>query len=532
MISATDILKRQQSAQAIKTSWDNEYREVFYYCMPARDGYEKALSGESIGPGFQDRREHLYSSIGEQSASEFVNTMQEVLCPPQQNWVDLEGGIYWKEDEREEVNAELEKLADIANEYKNLSGFDTAFSEFCYDLFAGTACMLVLQGEIENEPIIFRAIPLREYSIEEGANGDVRWVFRRYELKKEALAENWKELRGMEFTPEESCKTMAIVECTYYDFKEGIWYYVVIDEKEKKELLRREYDTNPFIVLRWNKCAGEYYGRGVGLTALNDIKTLNLIKEYSLRSLAFNLPPLLAQEDAMLDVDGLQLTPLSINIVPSTTTSLVPLPLTPTNPNLEQYKITELQMEIKRNTFGNTLPNEGNRQLTATEVNYRRMELQRTLNSVFGRLISEFQIPLVRRIFDVLKTTKRIKEDFPVTKINNIIYKVKINSPISRALQVNEAQAMMAGVSYMVQLDPTGQLLYQFLRVNKFGIDLLHMMGLSSKYVNTVAEVEESQQQQAQAQAQQAQMQMQMQAGLERNKAMSKAEADIISNGQ
>jgi hypothetical protein len=525
------IIKRYHTAQNIKYSWDNKYKEVFEYCIPARDGYQKAMAGEQIDPSFQDRREHLYSSIGEQSASEFVNTMQEVLCPPQQSWIDLEAGYLFPEDEREDVNTELAKLCTLANEFKNISNFDTAFSEFCYDAFAGTACMSVLPGDTEYDPIIFRAIPLREYCIEEGANGDVRWVFRRYELKKELVKEQWRELKNMEVTADDACKEMFIIECTYYDASIGRWIYKVIDEKSKEELLSREYETSPFIVLRWNKCAGEPYGRGVGITALNDLKTLNLIKEFGLRSLAYNLPPLMVQEDAMLDVDGLEMTPLSLNVVPNTQTSIVPLAITPTNPNIEQYKVQELQMDIKRNTFGNTLPNEGNKQLTATEVNYRRMELQRALNSVFGRLIGEFQLPLVRRIFDILKETKRIKRDFSVLDINGLIYKVKVNTPISRALQVNEAQAIMGGVQYLIQLDPTGETLYKLLKVNKLGIHLLATMGLSSEYINTLKEVEQAEMEQVQAQQAMQQQQAQMQVQTKNAEAMGKAEAEIIKEG-
>ena len=195
-LTASEVSKRYNAAYTIKSSWDTEYREIFEYTMPARDGYDKAVAGERIDGQFQDRRENLYSSIGEQSANDFVNTMQEVLAPPMSNWIALEAGMRFEEDKRGEVNDELSKITAHANEYKNNSTFDMAFSEFCYDLFAGTACMLVLPGT-PKKPLLFKAIQIREYCIEEGANGEVRGVFRKYDMKRELVPTQWPELKGM-----------------------------------------------------------------------------------------------------------------------------------------------------------------------------------------------------------------------------------------------------------------------------------------------------------------------------------------------
>jgi hypothetical protein len=140
----------------------------------------------------------------------------------------------------------------------------------------------------------------------------------------------------------------------------------------------------------------------------------------------------------------------------------------------------------------------------------------------------EFQLQLVRRIFDVLRETKKINKQFPILKINNIVYKVKVNTPIARALQVNESQSIMGGVSYLIQLDPTGQTLYKLLKVNKLGIHLLASMGLSPKFINTLAEVEEAEQGQAQAAMQAQQAAVQGQQAIDSNKAMVGAEAEII----
>lgn len=527
--SIEQLLESYSKANSIKSTWDSQYRDIFEYCMPARDGYQKAVQGEKIDQNFQDRRERLFSSLGEQSANEFVNTMQEVLCPPMSKWISVEAGRAFKEEDRGKINEQLDKLCELANEYKNNSYFDLAFTEFCFDVFAGTGCMLVLPGTPLN-PIVFKAIPLREYCLEEGANGEVCKVFRAYSLRRELLSTQWKEVKKQKLTEEQAKKDANLIECTYYDNDLYIYHYVVIDRDTKEELVHREHQTNPFVVLRWNKCAGEPYGRGVGMTALNDIKTLNLIKEYSLRNFAFNIPPLLVQEDAMLDVESLTLTPFSLNVVPNTQTSIVPLQIS-TDHNIESYKVQDLTMEIKRNTYGNTLPNEGNRQITATEINQRTSELRRSLSSVFGRLIAEFQIPLVRRIFDILVDTKIVKEQFEVKSIDGITFRVNINTPISRQLQSGEAQSIMAAVGTLLQIDPTGQTASSLLKLNEIGVHMMKLLGVPVRFINSLEQVETKQSQQAQQQAALQQGAIQADVDAANAKELGKAEAQVLKEG-
>jgi len=526
-LTASEVSNRYSNAYSIKSSWDTEYRDIFEYTMPARDGYQKAVAGESIDPNYQDRRENLFSSIGEQAANDFVNTMQEVLAPPMSKWIALEAGMRFEEEQRGKVNDELAKMTDHANEYKNNSAFDMAFSEFCYDLFAGTACLLVLPGTPRN-PLLFKAIPTREYCIEEGVNAEVRGVFRKYELKRELLSAQWPELKGMEVAEDQKEDKVTIIESTWFDYDLNVYHYQVVDEKEKNELIHREYKTNPFIVLRWNKCAGEAYGRGPGMTAINDIKTLNLFKYYSMRVLAFAIPPLLAREDDMIDVDSFELAPLAINVVPDPHDSVVPMNFN-TNVNLEQYKSAELEMQIKKDTYSSTLPNEGNRDLTATEVRQRIMEMRKSLNSVFGRLLAEFQIPLVRRIIDVLTDTnvmgEEFREKFDLDDIDGLKYKVNIVTPIGKLLKHEQAQAMLAAAATLMQFDPTGRLYDKWVKEEKMIPTFLKDTGLPADMVNTAEEAEKKAQGQAQSDQAQAQQAAQMDVEAANQKEMGKVVA-------
>ena len=123
-----------------KGKWDNLYKEVFEYMMPARD-IEKS-------PG-DDVENRIFSSIGEQSSDRFVDRVQNILTPVNVDWIKFEAGYMLKKQNEggvTDVNKELDKIAGICNVFKNTSNFDVAATEFYYDLIAGTACLLVLEG--------------------------------------------------------------------------------------------------------------------------------------------------------------------------------------------------------------------------------------------------------------------------------------------------------------------------------------------------------------------------------------------------
>jgi hypothetical protein len=67
--------------------------------------------------------------------------------------------------------------------------------------------------------------------------------------------------------------------------------------------------------------------------------------------------------------------------------------------------------------------------MTATEVAERMADLSRQIGSSFGRLQSEFVIPLLRRVIRILKDQGRI--ELPV--INGREVKVNAVSPLARA---------------------------------------------------------------------------------------------------
>ena len=83
-------------------------------------------------------------------------------------------------------------------------------------------------------------------------------------------------------------KEVEFNEVTYFDEKDKVWRYEVVYNKESR-IVEREFESNPWVIVRWSKIAGEVFGRGPLLQALPDLKMLNKGKELAIRSAQLNI---------------------------------------------------------------------------------------------------------------------------------------------------------------------------------------------------------------------------------------------------
>jgi hypothetical protein len=344
------VFDRYSIALGIKSPWETLYREVFRYFMPDRDGWNKEKNDTP-------QRQGIYSSLGEECAGEFVNTMQEIMFPPNSNGLDLEAGKIFEHIEKfkvkkEVMNRELAKVNRLSNELKGLSGFDIAFSEACSDLFSGTACLMLTKGN-NRSPVTVRAVPVYEFCINEGADGEVSEFYRKFSRTKTQIEAMWSDVKGLKEDNEN--KPIDLLEVCY--LSEDTWYYELYHVGEKFRLLQRKSKMSPFQCVRWNKASGEVWGRGVGIKALNDFKTFNSMIEASLRASAFEAPMFEVTDDGTMNVAEIVLEAGATIGVPSTSTGDPRIRQIPINTRMDNTRIDmqRLEMAIRRACLADTL---------------------------------------------------------------------------------------------------------------------------------------------------------------------------------
>jgi hypothetical protein len=182
-------------------------------------------------------------------------------------------------------------------------------------------------------------------------------------------------------------------------------------------------------------------------------------------------------------------------------------------------------MDIKKSMLDNTLPPDATAPRTATEIAQRTQELNTDITSVFGRLISDFQRPVVKRILDILQKYNYISPEFDLDAIDGFGFKVKINTPLAKQQTQGEVQSILNTIGAIMQFDPSGQVLSQTVKLNEVLSYWIDQMGVPNRFINSPQEIAENQQKQALAQQQAQQQAMSNEVAMENAKAQGKEDA-------
>ena len=453
--------------------------------------------------------ERVYDSTAIHSTQRFANRIQSTLFPPYRNWCRLTPG----NDIAPEQQDELQIALDLYNEKLfatiRQSNFDLAMSEFLLDLCVGTAVMLIQPGDADT-PVRFEAVPQFLVALEAGANGKVDNVYRRLRIKAEAIEQQWPDAKMsdklkeiVEDTPTEE---IELLEATVYMPEGDFFCYHLIHREEEHELVYRETTSSPWIISRYMVCAGESLGRCPLISALPDIKTINATKRLLLQNASLAISGVYtAADDGVLNPQTIAIKPGAIIPVARNGgpqgESLRPLPRGG-DFNVAQLVINDLQVAIKRMLLDDTLPPDNMSARSATEISARMSELAQNMGSAFGRLITEAMLPIVSRILFVMDQQNLI--DMPL-KVNGQEVKIVPVSPLARAQNSEELQAVMQYMQIAANMGPAGMMALNQERTLDFVADRL---GIPGSVLNTAEERElltAQMQEMAQAAAQQQQ---------------------------
>ena len=303
-------------------------------------------------------------------------------------------------------------------------------------------------------------------------------------------------------------KMVEVTECFYYDYDDITWRYDVIVEKEC--IYYTEHVEEICLTPRWLKIPGHSYGVGPFVLALADVKTLNKLKEFLLRSAALDVAGVYT-----ITSDG-AMNPNTLNIAPNT---FIPVERnsgengpsiqrldTSANFQLQEYITQGLQDQIRKTLLDNRLPAETAQPKTAFEIAQRMREFQTDIGSAFGRIYFEEIIPTWKRGLSILARRGLIQLPEGFT-IDNLFIQVQVVSPIAQTQQAEEVQKFMQSYQMVATINP--QLAMTRYKIEDLPEWLTEMTGTPSKLLRGEAEAGELEKMVAQLVAQQ---QMQAQA--------------------
>jgi len=495
MLEVREIKRRYKKAQAHKEQWRSIYEEAYEYALPMRNLYDGYYEGDVPG---QNKMKRVFDSTAIHSTARFANRIQSSLFPPQRSWCRLEPGNEIPADRKVEAQQALDFYSERMFAIMNQSGFDLAMGEFLLDLAVGTAVMLIQPGD-DVTPIRYTAIPSYHITFEEGPNGSVDTVYRRFKRPYRLLQLEFPDAEipdsMVQKYQDDPTENVELLEATYTI--DGVIHYCVMTYEGDDRILHRQLKSFPWVISRYMKASNERYGRGPVLYALPDIKTLNKVVELTLKNASISIGGVFTAVD-----DGV-LNPQTISIIPGAVIgvssnggprgpSLAPLPRSG-DANLSQIVSNDLRTNIKKTLLDESLAPENMSARSATEINAKLSELSQNLGSAFGRLISETMFPIVRRTLELMDEMGMI--DLPL-KVNGLEVTVVPISPLAMANNAEKLNEVLQFMQIAQQLGPMGQTL---IKMDAIGDYVADQLGIPASLRTTPQERQQIQQQMIQA---------------------------------
>jgi len=516
---AERLLKRYEHMVEHRSLWEKEWEDIADYVLPRKSFM---LRGLTTGSRVATK---LYSSAAIKANEDLASTIQGTLTNAAIRWFKLRFPLIDLNDDPS-ASEWIETVSNTMFEAIQQSNFDAALNESYLDIGAfGTACTFV-DWDNERDKLRFKTLTIGGYAISEDKGERIDTVGRRFKMTARAMKQKWSEgklpeniLKRIEANQlEEQFEVLHMVgpreDHTIDPRRERVdplqrkWgeFYVAIDGKVI--LSEGGFHEFPYLVPRWSKNSGEFYGRGPGHIALPDIKTLNRARQLKFRQWAKTIdPPMQALEDAA--IGQIRLAPSSLNFVKEKD-AITPIE---TGGKFDVARVNELELvqAIKEVFFSDlvNLPPVQGTPMSATEAAQRFELMERKLGPVVGRLKSEMLEPMIDRVFGLMARKGLLPPPPPLViqtfREAGTDLQVEFEGPLERAQRMSDlvsVERFYATVAPIAAVRPEVLDVPDHDAITRF---VAKTVGLPAHFINPPELVEEARQ--ARAEAEQAAIQ-------------------------
>lgn len=472
--NAKDILTRWEKLREEHRYWAPLWQEIADYIHPRRSSFTTRRSSGA------KQTEKLFDSTAPKAHDRLASTLSGTLTSGAVQWFSLK----LRDDTlngAKEVRVWLEESAQRMFRAFNQSNFAQESNELYLDETAlGTGAILAEERAPDAATfggLQFTALPLHNLVIDEDSEGRVDTIMHCFEMSARNAAKKWgsgnlgdKIQKALEDGKDDQMFTFL---CAIYPREDAIknpdaatsknrlpfaLAYIAIADKHL--IYESGFHEFPAMVPRWSKTSGEKYGRGPGHLALPDTKTLNKIKEISLKRDAKALdPPLKVRSDGVIGTPDMR--PGKITTVENdmgAVEPLFPVGFFREASSSEQIKSAELRESIKDIFYDDLTQLPVGPQMTATEVVKRFELMQRRLGPTMGRQQTEFLNPLIERIFGIMYRRGALTEPPQVLLERGADIDVEYEGPLAksqRLSQVEGIERLQVIVNNIAAVDPT-----------------------------------------------------------------------------
>lgn len=432
------IVKRYKRACKRRELNDSLLDQCYEFALPLR---ERPYASKDDGKPDLDR---LFDSTAPAALQDMASNMLDDVWPVDMKPFELEAGPDIPAGQKEELNKLLSGITEDIISTINNSNFRNEAHEALMDWGIGTGNLLADEGDAL-EPVRFRCVPLTECYFDTGPRDEIDCLYRPRKIRHENLKTLWPDgdfgdeiERAITESPD---KEIEIIEAAYRDWSERgreVWKFCVFSEKHKQKIETKEASgdgSKPFIDFSFTRVPGEVLGRGPVMTALPDIKTLNLTKQFLLENADLAISGAwLADDDGVMNLDTVRIEPRTIIPRAPGSKGLERLEIGSDGFQIAQLEIEALQNQIKQVMFGDDLGAPTGTPMSATEVLERTANRARRRAGPYHRLINELLFQTVRRVAYI-----RVKQGaIRLPGIDGRLIRIRPLAPITRAQAQDE----------------------------------------------------------------------------------------------
>ncbi len=451
-LALPDLLVRFRSAKERRAAWDGLWRDCYAYALPQRDAARTAAGRQAV--------ENMYDGTAADAVEQLAASLLAELMPPWSDWLALEPAVGVAD---EEVAALAPTLEDGGR--RTLGQFHRSnFAVELHQCFLDLACVGTATLAFEEAPtgagsaFRFTAVPAADVFVDAGPGGQIRGHFRINRLRAADLVGRYgadrlpeRLLQAIDDDPQRPIEVVEAVLAT----GPGYGYRAFLPDGPDGSahvLDEGNFQTSPFLTFRWNKGAGEVYGRSPVMTALPDIKTANKVVELVLKNASMAVTGMWqAEDDGVLNPHNIRLVPGAIIPKAPGSSGLTPLS-TPGRFDVSELVLDDLRSRIRHALLVNRLgPTQGPR-MTATEILERTAESARLLGAIYGRLQAELIEPLLRRALSILVR----RGELPPVVLDRRVVEVRHQGPLARAQARSDVQHVVLWLEQTRQLGDDG----------------------------------------------------------------------------
>lgn len=452
----------------------------------------------------EKRMELIYDGTALQSVDLLSASLHGMLTSGATPWfhLDMKDADVSRQDE---VQAWLEDTSQRMIRAFNQSNFETEVHEMYVDLVVfGTGCMFV---EMEGDQLRFSTRHISEFYVQENQYGIVDTVFRKYQVPVRQVVQRFGYdnisdaiRKKFEKRQDEDMEILHVVlprldrDPSKKDNKNMPFASFYIDVESKALLSESGFEELPYIVPRFLKATGEVMGRSPAMTALPDVKMVNLMSKTIIQAAQKQIdPPLLVPDDGF--ILPVRTQPGGLNFYRAGSRDTITPLNTGANINIGLAMEDQRRLAIRSAFYVDQLLSGGAPNMTATEVIQRQEERMRVIGPVLGRLMNEMLRPMIDRVFGLMLRNEMLS--LPPEILQGRDVDIEYVSPLARAQKSSSLNSTMKALEILL---PLAQSLPVGDHIDPDGLvrHITESLGVPKTTLRTQRQVNETRQQRAQ----------------------------------